>query len=76
MQRVKHINGCARTVVKLSPARVRRYLDRECMRRLGISAGCMLRKYRRGTLKDAGRVADLIVWSDALPKDDPIFEAS
>lgn len=30
-------------------------------------------RYRRGQLKDIGKVADLIVWSDALADNDPIF---
>ncbi len=61
--------------VKLSREQVLDHIDSEARNRLGMSARVMLRKYRRGKLEDVGRVADLIVWSDALPEDDPIFEA-
>jgi hypothetical protein len=67
------MNGRGEVIVKLSRDHVVRHLDSETRRRLGISARTMLARYRRGTLKDVGRVADLIVWSDALPQDDPIF---
>jgi hypothetical protein len=80
MQRTRKIvngrNGRGCMVIRKVPrARVLSYLDSESRRRLGISAHAMLRQYRHGRLKDIGRVADLIVWSDALPQNDPIFGA-
>jgi hypothetical protein len=77
MRRVLNKNGRAPEVsVKLSRDRVLSHIDSEARKRLGMSARVMLRKYRRGQLRDVGRVADLIVWSDALPDNNPIFEAS
>jgi hypothetical protein len=75
MRRAQTRNG-REVVVTVSPASVRRHLEKEARRRLGLSAREMIVRYRRGKLKDVGRVADLIVWSDALPENDPIFEAS
>lgn len=66
--------GRPKVAVKLSSKRVVRHIDGESRRRLGISGSEMLRKYHRGKLKDVGEVADLIVWSNILPEDDPIFE--
>jgi len=48
-------------------------LEREAHRRLGISAEQLFREYRNGQLQDIGAVADLIVISDLLGRDDPIF---
>ncbi len=69
-------DGRCSATVTLSRDRVISHIDSEARKRLRMSARTMLRKYRRGQLKDVGRVADLIVWSDALSDDDPIFRAS
>jgi hypothetical protein len=62
-------------VAKMRRSQVLSHIDTESRKRLGISGAAMMRQYRRGKLRDVGRVADLIVWSDILPEDDPIFEA-
>jgi hypothetical protein len=63
-----------KVAIKMPRSQVRNHIDREAHKRLGISGREMLQQYRRGTLHEVGRVADLIVWADALADDDPMFE--
>ena len=51
-------------------------LNRGAIDRRGISAVELLRQFREGTLDDPGEVADLLVLSDLLEEDDPIFHES
>jgi len=48
-------------------------LERECQRRLAISAAELFRRYREGLLAEPGAVADLLILADLLPEDDEIF---
>lgn len=48
-------------------------LERGAQRRLGMSAQEMVDAYRSCTLKDLGRVADLLALASLLSKDDPLF---
>jgi hypothetical protein len=41
--------------------------------RRGVSAGQLLSAYRAGKLERPGEVADLLVYSDLLSPEDPIF---
>jgi len=75
MRRINSSNSRRPKVsITMPRSRVVRHIDSEARKRLGMSAREMLRQYRSGKLRDVGRVADLIVWSDALADDDPIFE--
>jgi hypothetical protein len=51
-------------------------LERECQRRLGISAAELFRQYREGRLAEPGAVADLLILADLLPEDDALFAAA
>jgi hypothetical protein len=48
-------------------------IDAQAQRRCGMTARTLLRCYRQGTLEDPGCVADLLVLSDLLPDNDPLF---
>lgn len=48
-------------------------IDKKARRLIGMSAEEMLRAYRAGTLEDPGYVMHLLIYSDLLPKNDPIF---
>ena len=51
-------------------------LEEQAHRRLGISAEEMLRRYRRGLLRDdCGKIADLVILASLLKKDDPLLAA-
>jgi len=45
---------------------IRREIDGEARRRLGISGDEMLSRFERGELDDPGRVADLLALADLL----------
>jgi hypothetical protein len=48
-------------------------MERVAQRRRHLSAVEVIRRYRDGSLEDAGEVADVIVLETLLPEDDPIF---
>lgn len=60
-------------VLELTQEEISERLERGARHRLGISAKEMVEAYRSGTLKDPGRVADLLALAHLLPKDDPLF---
>ncbi len=51
-------------------------IEKVARQRRGMSAAELLQAYRRGTLKDPGDVADVLVLADLLAEDDPIFGAA
>ena len=53
-----------------------RLIDEQARRRRGISAAELLSAYRAGRLGATGDVADLLVYSDLLSPQDPIFESA
>ena len=48
-------------------------MERGAQRRRHLSAVEVIKRYRDGSLEDAGEVADVIVLATLLPEDDPIF---
>jgi hypothetical protein len=64
------------SAIELSRGEIVALIDRESLRRLGLSGAELLRQYRLGTLDDAGRVADLLMLADLLPQDDEVFAAA
>lgn len=48
-------------------------IDEGARKLIGMSAEQMLRAYRKGILEDPGFVGHLLIYSDLLPKNDPIF---
>ncbi len=61
-------------ILELTREEILKRLEDGARRRLGMSAGDMLRAYRAGALADPGRVADLLGLADLLRDDDPIFD--
>ncbi len=61
-------------ILELTRDEILKRLEDGARRRLGMSAGDMLRAYRAGALADPGRVADLLGLADLLRDDDPIFD--
>lgn len=62
--------------IELSREELIDQLDREAMRRRGVSARELLLAYKAGRLDDPGEVADLLALADLLPEDDPLFAAT
>jgi hypothetical protein len=62
--------------LELSRAEIVETLDRESRRRLGVSGAELIQRYRAGTLKDCGTVADLLALAQLLTEDDPLFAAA
>lgn len=60
-------------LLQLTQEEISERLERGAKHRLGMSAKEMVEAYRSGTLKNPGRVADLIALAHLLPKDDPLF---
>lgn len=50
-------------------------IDRKSRLLVGMSAEQMLQSYREGTLEDPGKVSHLLIYSDLLSKNDPVFGA-
>ena len=61
--------------VTLTRSEIVEELERECQRRLQISAAELFRLYREGRLPEPGAVADLLILADLLPEDDELFAA-
>jgi hypothetical protein len=59
--------------VTLTRSEIVEELERECQRRLQISAAELFRLYREGHLSEPGAVADLLILADLLPEDDELF---
>lgn len=60
-------------VLELTRRDIVKRLEHGARSRLGISAAEMVRRYRAGTLKDPGRVGDLLILASLLPKRDSLF---
>lgn len=60
-------------IEKLSRRQIVDILEIKARKRLGISARKLFQKYRAGKLDDIGEVADLIILSSGLSKNDPLF---
>lgn len=59
--------------LELTRDEIVREMDRVSQVRLGTSAADVVRRYQEGALEDPGQVGDVLVLSDLLPVDDPIF---
>jgi len=60
-------------VQEVSRDEVIRVIDEMARQRRGVSAAELLCAYRSGKLQQTGDVADLLVYSDLLSPEDPIF---
>ena len=59
--------------LKLSRAQIVDQLEAGARCRLHISAEDLVRAYHDGSLRDAGRVADLLMLAHLLDEHDPLF---
>lgn len=59
--------------VYLSRKEILRQIEEEAREIRGISAHKLLSDYRHGKLKNPGEVFHLLVLSDLLPENDPVF---
>ncbi|MGH8614054.1 MAG: hypothetical protein ACREYF_19010 [Gammaproteobacteria bacterium] len=59
---------------KLSRDEILGIIDKGAQRRLGMSAGQLVKGYQEGTLKEPSAVRDLLILLDLLAEDDPIFD--
>jgi hypothetical protein len=48
-------------------------MERVAQRRRRLSAAEVIRRYRAGSLEDAGELADVLILATLLPEDDPLF---
>lgn len=60
-------------VLELTREEIIARIEEGARRRLGMSAGDLVRKYRRGQLDEPGAVADLLALANLLPDTDPLF---
>ena len=61
------------TIVELTRDEIIRRLEAGARRRVGLSAGELVRRYRTGTLDDSCSLADLLALVDLLEDDDPLL---
>lgn len=61
------------SVLELTREEIVRRIDFEARRRFGLSAKGLIYSYRNGTLKDCGKVADLLSLANLLDPTDQLF---
>jgi hypothetical protein len=64
------------STLELNREQIARQLEKEALRRLGIDATELVRRYKAGELRDCGKVADLLALTSLLAEDDPLFAAA
>lgn len=68
--------GEAVSVLELSRDQIFARIDSEARRRFGLSAEELISAYHGGSLKDCGKVADLLSLANLLDPSDPLFVAA
>ena len=59
--------------IEMSRREILECIEEGAQARVGMSAIELLQRYREGRLSNPGEVADILVLSDLLDPDDPIF---
>ncbi len=51
-------------------------IDRQALKRFGLSAKELIRRYRENLLEDPGAASDLLILARLLPETDELFQAA